>query len=149
MKATKLNILITFLLFQFAISEQKIPYSNTSNFITTNNDIKDHLQNKKNINMSHSFSFSTMIGGGFNQTTSIYSNKNNYKISDKLFFQSGIHLMQNKNNLNSFNNSKINLGYNFKLDYIINKNSIISVELANFNHSPLLYNPNLFYNAIK
>ena len=51
--------------------------------------------------MNQGFTLFTSMSRGMSQTTGIYSNFSSYKLSDRLQFNSGIHLMQNQYSLSN------------------------------------------------
>ena len=46
--------------------------------------------------MNQEFSLMTSMRSGMSQTTGIYSNFSSYKLSDRIQFNTGIHLIQNR-----------------------------------------------------
>ena len=49
--------------------------------------------------MNQGFTLMTSMGSGMSQTTGIYSNFSSYKLSDRLQFNTGIHLIQSQNSM--------------------------------------------------
>ena len=90
--------------------------------------------------MNQGFSIMTSMGNGMNQTIGIYSNFSSYKLSERLQFNSGIHLIQNQNN-HSYSNGipKTGLGYEFGIEYQLSPNSIITLQVTNQSNSPIRY----------
>ena len=89
--------------------------------------------------MNQGFSFMTSMGSGMSQTTGIYSNFSSYKLSDRLQFNTGIHLIQNQSNLSYSNGSKAGVGYEIGLEYTLSPNSLITIQMSNYSNSPLRF----------
>ena len=86
--------------------------------------------------MNQGFTLMTSMGSGINQTTGIYSNFSSYKLSDRLQFNSGIHLIQNQNNLSYSTGTQAGIGYELELEYKLSPNSVIMLQVANYSNSP-------------
>ena len=97
------------------------------------------ILNQNRFQMNQGFTFMTSMGGGMNQTTGIYSNFSSYKLSERLQFNSGIHLIQNQDNLSYSTGPQAGLGYNFGLEYKLSPNSVIMLQVANYRNSPIRY----------
>ena len=89
--------------------------------------------------MNQGFTFMTSMGSGMSQTTGIYSNFSSYKLSDRIQFNTGIHLIQNQNNLSYSTGSQAGLGYEIGLEYKLSPNSLITFHVANYSNSPIRY----------
>jgi len=89
--------------------------------------------------MNQGFSLMTSMSGGMSQTTGIYSNFSSYKLSDRLQFKTGIHLIQNQSNLSYSNGSKAGVGYEIGLEYTLSPNSLITIQMSNYSNSPLRF----------
>ena len=87
------------------------------------------------LQMNQGFSLMTTAGNGYSQTTGIYSNFSTYKLSERLKFHTGIHLIQNQNNLSFSPNQGTGLGYQFGLEYQLGAHSILSFQYSNLNNS--------------
>ena len=71
----------------------------------------------------------------------------NYKLSERLQINTGIHLIQNQNNLLYPSGHQTGIGYEFGLEYKLSQNSLITVHVINYNNS-LIPNRNLsLFNA--
>ena len=97
------------------------------------------ILNQNRFQMNQGFTFMTSMGSGMSQTTGIYSNFSSYKLSERLQFNSGIHLIQNQNNLSYSTGPQAGLGYNFGLEYKLSPNSVIMLQVANYSNSPIRY----------
>ena len=97
------------------------------------------ILNQNRFQMNQGFTFMTSMGGGMSHTTGIYSNFSSYKLSERLQFNSGIHLIQNQNNLSYSTGPQTGLGYNFGLEYKLSPNSVIMLQVENYSNSPIRY----------
>ena len=97
------------------------------------------ILNPNRFKISQSFSLATSMSGNMSQTTGIYSNFSSYKLSDRLQFNSGIHLIQNQNNLSYSTGPQAGLGYELGLEYKLSPNSVIMLQVANYRNSPIRY----------
>ena len=89
--------------------------------------------------MSQGFTLMTAMGSGMSQTTGIYSNFSSYKLSDRIQFNTGIHLIQNQNNLSYSPGAQSAVGYEIGLEYKLSPNSLITFQVANYSNSPIRY----------
>ena len=92
-----------------------------------------------NFQMNQGFSLMTSIRSGVSQTTGIYSNFSSYKLSDRLQFNSGIHLIQNQNNLFHSSGPQTGIGYELGLEYELSPHSVVTLQVANYSNSPIYY----------
>ena len=89
--------------------------------------------------MNQGFTLMTSMGNGMSQTTGIYSNFSSYKLSDRVQFNTGIHLIQNQNNLSYSTGPQAGVGYEFGLEYKLSPNSLITFHIVDYSHSPIRY----------
>ena len=89
--------------------------------------------------MNQGFTLMTSMGSGMSQTTGIYSNFSSYKLSDRLQFNTGIHLIQNQNNLSYSTVPQTGVGYKVGFEYKLSPNSLITFQMANYSNSPIRY----------
>ena len=89
--------------------------------------------------MNQGFSFMTSMGSGMSQTTGIYSNFSSYKLSDRLQFNTGIHLIQNQNNLSYSVGPQAGIGYEVGFEYKLSPNSLITFQVTDYSNSPIWY----------
>ena len=94
-------------------------------------------QNKFNINQG--FTLMTSMSGGTSQTLGIYSNFSNFKLSERLQFNTGFHLFQGKNHFSYSNVPQTGIGYELGLEYKLSPNSIITIQMVNYNNAPIPY----------
>ena len=97
------------------------------------------ILNQNRFQMNQGFTLMTSMGSGINQTTGIYSNFSSYKLSNRLQFNSGIHLIQNQNNLSYSTDPQTGIGYELGFEYKLSRNSAIILQVANYSNSPIRY----------
>ena len=102
-------------------------------------------QNK--FNMNQGFTLMTSMSGGTNQTLGIYSNFSNFKLSERLQFNAGFHLFQGKNHFSHSNVAQTGIGYELGLEYKLSPNSIITIQMVNYNNAPIHYGNRFPLNA--
>ena len=90
-------------------------------------------------NMNQGFTLMTSMGGGTSQTMGIYSNFSNFKLSERLQFNTGFHLFQGQNNFSYSNAPQTGIGYELGLEYKLRPNSIITIQMVNYNNAPIHY----------
>ena len=132
------SIILT-LLFSIVSGQDQIPYRNTANLPRQVGKFEQTILNPNRFQMSQSFSLSTSMGGNMSQTTGIYSNFTNYKLSERIKFSTGLHLIQNQNNLSYSSDSKTGVGYELGLEYTLSPNSILSLQVINYSNTPIFY----------
>ena len=141
MKISNRLIIITFLLLALSIvGGQSIianqPYVN----ITQEPGQFEHaILTPGKFQMNQGFTLMTSMGSGMSQTTGIYSNFSSYKLSDRIQFNTGIHLIQNQNNLSYSTGPQTGVGYEIGLEYKLSPNSLITFQVANYSNSPIRY----------
>ena len=89
--------------------------------------------------MNQGFTMMTSMGSGMSQTTGVYSNYSGYKLSDRLQFNTGIHLIQNQNNLSYSTGPQAGVGYEVGFEYKLSPNSLITLQVSNYSNSPIRY----------
>ena len=89
--------------------------------------------------MNQGFTFMTSMGSGMSQTTGIYSNFSSYKLSERMLVKTGIHLIQNQNNLSYSTVPQAGVGYKVGFEYKLSPNSLITFQVANYSNSPIRY----------
>ena len=97
------------------------------------------ILNQNRFQMNQGFTLMTSMNSGMSQTTGIYSNFSSYKLSDRLQFKSGIHLIQNQNNLSYSTGPQAGIGYELGFEYKLSPNSVIILQVANYSNSPIRY----------
>ena len=97
------------------------------------------ILNPNRFQINQGFTLMTSMGSDMSQTTGIYSNFSTYKLSDRLQFKSGIHLIQNQNNLSYSTGPQAGIGYELGFEYKLSPNSGIILQVANYSNSPIRY----------
>ena len=97
------------------------------------------ILNPNRFKISQSFSLSTSMSGNMSQTTGIYSNFSSYKLSERMNFNAGLHLIQRQNNLAYSSGPQTGIGYELGMEYKLNPNAIFSLQVTNYSNSPILY----------
>ena len=139
MKMTSSIINKIFLLLAFSIVGGQSIIENPPNFDAPQEpgQFEHSILTHSKFHMNQGFSLLTSMNGGMSQTTGIYSNFSSYKLSDRLQFTTGIHLIQNQSNLSYSNGSKAGVGYEIGLEYTLSPNSLITIQMSNYSNSPL------------
>ena len=141
MKISNRLIITTFLLLTSSIVGGQSIIENKSNLeIPQHSGQFEHAILAPNkFQMNQGFTLMTSMSRGISQTTGIYSNFSSYKLSERLQFNTGIHLIQNQNNLSYSSGPQNGVGYNIGFEYKLGPNSLISLQVANYNNSPIRY----------
>ena len=98
--------------------------------------LNTYSQNNLNTNkflMNHGFSLSTSMGNNQSQSFGIYSNQIQYIISDKFQIKTNVDLIQGKGNLAYSSSLGTKIQYGIGIEYKLNSNSIISLQIINQN----------------
>ena len=127
------------LAFTIVSGQGKIPYRNTTDLPQQAGKFEHSILNQNRFQMNQSFSLSTSMSGNMSQTTGIYSNVSSYKLSERINFSTGLHLIQNQNHLAYPSGSKTGIGYALGMEYQLSQNSIFSLQIINYSNSPILY----------
>jgi hypothetical protein len=86
-----------------------------------------------NFNLNPTVSFSLTNSNGISHTNNIISNNINYIVSDRLSFNSNIHLISS--NFDKFQNkNNLNVKYDFLVDYKFLDNLKIQIKMTNLNN---------------
>ena len=138
MRISNRLIIITFLLLALSIVGGKSIIANQPyvNIPQKPGQFEHAILTPNKFQMNQGFTFMTSMGNGMSQTTGIYSNFSSYKLSDRLQFNSGIHLIQNQNNLSYFTGARAGINYELELEYKLSPNSVIMLQVANYRNSP-------------
>ena len=99
--------------------------------------LEQSIMNPNKFNMNQGFTLMTSMSGGKSQTMGIYSNYSSFKLSERLQFKTGLHLIQNQNNLAYSNGPQTGIGYELGVEYKLSPNSILSFQLVNYSNSPI------------
>jgi len=90
-------------------------------------------------NMSQGFTLMNSVSSGTSQTMGIYSNFSNFKLSDRLQLNTEFHLFQVQNNFPYSNIPRTGIGYELGFEYKLSPNSIISIQMVNYNNALIQY----------
>ena len=95
------------------------------------------IMNPNKFNMNQGFTMMTSVSGGKSQTMGVYSNYSSFKLSERLQFKTGLHLIQNQNNLSYSNGPQTGIGYELGVEYKLSPNSMLTFQLVNYSNSPI------------
>ena len=128
-----------FLILTFALVDgQSIIANQSPNELPINTgQFEQSIMNPNKFNMNQGFTMMTSMSGGKSQTMGIYSNYSSFKLSERLQFRTGLHLIQSQNNLSYSNGPQTGIGYELGVEYKLSSNSILSFQLVNFSTSPI------------
>ena len=128
-----------FLILTFALVDgQSIIANQSPNELPINTgQFAQSIMNPNKFNMNQGFTMMTSMSGGKSQTMGIYSNYSSFKLSERLQFKTGLHLIQNQNNLAYSNGPQTGIGYELGVEYKLSPNSILSFQLVNYSNSPI------------
>ena len=141
MKISNRLIIITFLLLVLSIVGGQSIIANQPyvNIPQESGQFEHAILTPDKFQMNQGFTLMTSMGSGMSQTTGIYSNFSSYKLSDRIQFNTGIHLTQNQNNLSYSTGPQAGVGYEIGLEYKLSPNSLITFHVANYSNSPIRY----------
>ena len=128
-----------FLILSFALVDGQSIISNQSpNELPINTgQFEQSIMNPNKFNMNQGFTMMTSMSGGKSQTMGIYSNYSSFKLSERLQFKTGLHLIQSQNNLSYSNGPQTGIGYELGVEYKLSPNSMLSFQLVNYSNSPI------------
>ena len=128
-----------FLILTFALVDGQTIIANQSpNELPINTgQFEQSIMNPNKFNMNQGFTMMTSMSGGKSQTMGIYSNYSSFKLSERLQFKTGFHLIQSQNNLSYSNGPQTGIGYELGMEYKLSPNSILSFQLVNYSNSPI------------
>ena len=128
-----------FLILTFALVDgQSIIANQSPNELPINTgQFEQSIMNPNKFNMNQGFTLMTSMSGGMSQTMGVYSNYSSFKLSERLQFKTGLHLIQSQNNLSYSNGPQTGIGYELGVEYKLSPNSILSFQLVNYSNSPI------------
>ena len=134
-----------FLILTFALVDgQSIIANQSPNELQINTgQFEQSIMNPNKFNINQGFAMMTSMSGGKSQTMGIYSNYSSFKLSERLQFKTGLHLIQSQNNLSYSNGPQTGIGYELGVEYKLSPNSMLTFQLVNYSNSPIR-NRNLF-----
>jgi len=131
---TTFSLLLVFTL----VDGQSIIANQSPNELPNNSgQFAQSIMNPNKFNMNQGFTMMTSMSGGKSQTMGVYSNYSSFKLSERLQFKTGLHLIQNQNNLAYSNGPQTGIGYELGVEYKLSPNSILSFQLVNYSNSPI------------
>lgn len=128
-----------FLILTFALVDGQTIIANQSpNELPINTgQFEQSIINPNKFNMNQGFTMMTSMSGGKSQTMGIYSNYSSFKLSERLQFKTGLHLIQSQNNLSYSNGPQTGIGYELGVEYKLSPNSMLTFQLVNYSNSPI------------
>ena len=135
-----ISILIPlFIAFSFVGGQTIIANKKPANIPLKPSQFEHAILTPSKFQMNQGFTMMTSMGSGMSQTTGVYSNYSGYKLSDRLQFNTGIHLIQNLNNQSYSTGSKASIGYEVGFEYKLSPNSLITFQVTDYSNSPIWY----------
>ena len=131
------NPLILTLTFALVDGQSIIANQSPNELQINTGQFEQSIMNPNKFNMNQGFTMMTSMSGGKSQTMGIYSNYSSFKLSERLQFKTGLHLIQNQNNLAYSNGPQTGIGYELGVEYKLSPNSILSFQLVNYSNSPI------------
>jgi len=128
-----------FLILTFALVDGQTIIANQSpNELPINTgQFEQSIMNPNKFNMNQGFTMMTSMSGSKSQTMGIYSNYSSFKLSERLQFKTGLHLIQSQNNLSYSNGPQTGMGYELGVEYKLSPNSMLTFQLVNYSNSPI------------
>ena len=128
-----------FLILTFALVDGQTIIANQSpNELPINTgQFEQSIMNPNKFNMNQGFTMMTSMSGGKSQTMGIYSNYSSFKLSERLQFKTGLHLIQSQNNLSYSNGPQTGIGYELGVEYKLSPNSMLTFQWVNYSNSPI------------
>ena len=128
-----------FLILTFALVDgQSIIANQSPNELQINTgQFEQSIINPNKFNMNQGFTMMTSMSGGKSQTMGVYSNYSSFKLSERLQFKTGVHLIQSQNNLSYSNGPQTGIGYELGVEYKLSPNSMLTFQLVNYSNSPI------------
>ena len=128
-----------FLILTFALIDGQTIIANQSpNELPINSgQFEQSIMNPNKFNMNQGFTMMTSMSGSKSQTMGIYSNYSSFKLSERLQFKTGLHLIQSQNNLSYSNGPQTGIGYELGVEYKLSPNSMLTFQLVNYSNSPI------------
>jgi hypothetical protein len=139
MNNTMIHSILWSMAFTIVSGQVQIPYRNTTDIPQQVGKFEQSILHQNRFQMHQSFSLSTSSGGKMSQTTGIYSNFTSYKLSERMNFKTGLHLMQSHNNLSYSSGPQTGIGYELGFEYKLSPNSMFTFQVINYSNSPILY----------
>ena len=109
-----------------------IPHENTMVNKLQIEQFEQPILTPNSFSINQSFSISTIMNNGTNQTMGIFSNFTHHEISEKIKIKTAFHLMQNQNNFVFSSKPKTGYGYEVGFEYKLNSHSLFTFQVANY-----------------
>jgi hypothetical protein len=131
------NPLFLILTFAFVDGQTIIANQSPNELPINTSQFEQSIMNPNKFNMNQGFTMMTSMSGGKSQTMGIYSNYSSFKLSERLQFKTGLHLIQSQNNLSYSNDPQTGIGYELGVEYKLSPNSMLTFRLVNYSNSPI------------
>ena len=134
------QIITTFSLFLVftLVDGQSIIANQSPNELPINTgQFEQSIMNPNKFNMNQGFTMMTSMSGGKSQTMGIYSNYSSFKLSERLQFKTGLHLIQSQKISSYSNGPQTGIGYELGVEYKLSPNSMLTFQLVNYSNSPI------------
>ena len=134
---SKFNPLFLVLIFALVDGQTIIANQSPNELPINTGQFEQSIMNPNKFNMNQGFTMMTSMSGGKSQTMGIYSNYSSFKLSERLQFKTGFHLIQSQNNLSYSNGPQTGIGYELGVEYKLSPNSMLTFQLVNYSNSPI------------
>ena len=131
------NPLILILTFALVDGQTIIANQSPNELPINTGQFEQSIINPNKFNMNQGFTLMTSMSGGKSQTMGIYSNYSSFKLSERLQFKTGLHLIQSQNNLSYSNGPQTGIGYELGVEYKLSPNSMLTFQSVNYSNSPI------------
>ena len=126
-----------FLVFTLVDGQSIIANQSPNELPINSSQLEQSIMNPNKFNMNQGFTLMTSMGSGMRQTMGVYSNYSSFKLSERLQFNTGFHLIQSQNNLSYSNGPQTGIGYELGVEYKLSPNSMLTLQLVNYSNSPI------------
>ncbi len=123
------HLFVLFALLYLVDGQVMIPYEKNESEKMQVNQFEQPILKPNRFSISHGFNLSTSMNNKMSETTGIFSNFIHYKLSEKMHVKTAFHLIQNQNNLSFTSKPSMGYGYELNIDYKLNQNSFISLQI--------------------
>ena len=134
-----MNIIFLFLTFSIVGGQSIIEKLPNVDVLQKPGQFEHDILTPSKFQMNQGFTLMTTMSNRMSQTTGVYSNFSSYKLSDRIQFNTGIHLIQNQNNLSHSSELQTGIGYEIEFEYKLSNNSLFTIQLVNYSNSPVRY----------
>jgi len=141
------QLFVIFILLTLVDGQIKIPYVKNQSEKTQINQFEQPILKPNRFSMNYGFNLSTSINNKMSQTTGIFSNFINYKLSENIHVNTALHLIQDQNNLSFPSKPRMGYGYELGIEYKLSPNSFISLQILNYGNSAYSFPFQSIYNV--